>query len=41
MREEEEKHAEKAKEIESLVDAIKKGKETEKAKSRRKGKTAT
>ncbi|ORY65300.1 short chain dehydrogenase/ reductase [Pseudomassariella vexata] len=38
--EKEKKDAEKAKELQSLVDAIKKGKENEKTKSRRKGKKA-
>ncbi|KAI1881348.1 hypothetical protein JX265_000174 [Neoarthrinium moseri] len=41
MKEEEKKKSEQAKEVESLVDAIKKGKEAEKTKSRRKNKKAT
>jgi NAD(P)-dependent dehydrogenase (short-subunit alcohol dehydrogenase family) len=40
MEEEDKKNAEKAKELESLVGAIKKGQEAEKTKSRRKGKKA-
>ncbi|KAK6085641.1 oxidoreductase C19A8.06 [Seiridium cupressi] len=41
MKEEDKKNDEKAKEIGALVDSIKKGKEAEKTKSRRKGKKAT
>lgn len=41
MEEEDKKNAEKTKDIGALVDTIKKGKEAEKAKSRRKGKKAT